>query len=370
MLTKISYENFKCFISESFKLESLNVFCGTNSAGKSSVLQGLLLLLQNQNSILESLFLDKEEIPKFSMNGSLVSLGSQKSILNFEAKNDDVSIGIETNDQLVNIILKGKSWQLDKNSRKEIKDNPLLSFFSEKVSYLKTARISPERTYDLSEVDIMNNSIGTEGQYTAHYLAENRLEKLKNMKLKHPESSTDYLLENVSKWMNEISKGIELSAKIIPEATKAVLNFNYEIEGIKTHDIDAPNVGYGITHVLPVITLILKASPGDTLIIENPESQLHPSAQVRLGRLISLAAMSGVQLLIETHSDHIINSLRVSCKEKVVSPEKVHIYYLSKSESSLSSNVKFIKMDNEGSISSWPIGFFDEWEKQLDKLIW
>lgn len=95
------------------------------------------------------------------------------------------------------------------------------------------------------------------------------------------------------------------------------------------------NVGFGVTYTLPIIVAILSAKVDDLIIIENPESHLHPKAQSILGKLFAIAANAGVQIIIESHSDHILNSLRVCVKNKIISNESVAIYYFERKPDSI-----------------------------------
>ncbi|MCR2307254.1 AAA family ATPase, partial [Salmonella enterica] len=64
------------------------------------------------------------------------------------------------------------------------------------------------------------------------------------------------------------------------------------------------------------------------LIIENPESHLHPAGQSLMGKLCSIAANNGVQLIVESHSDHFLNGIRVAVKQKVVAADDVKVFFL------------------------------------------
>jgi predicted ATPase len=131
------------------------------------------------------------------------------------------------------------------------------------------------------------------------------------------------------------------------------------------------NVGFGLTYVLPVVTAVLFASPGDLLIIENPESHLHPQGQARLGKLFAQAAENGVQLFIETHSDHVLNGVRVATKQKIISPENVGLFFFVRDFESDEHKTEIIQpfIDENGRIDKRPKGFFDEWGNQLDELM-
>ena len=120
-----------------------------------------------------------------------------------------------------------------------------------------------------------------------------------------------------------------------------------------------------------MIVAPLNAKPGDLLIIENPEAHLHPSAQSKIGMLLALAAQNGVQVIVETHSDHVINGIRVMVKGheaygKVESDiTKIHFFHQNDNEVGR----RVLTVGPTGKLSGWPKGFFDEWEKNLRTLI-
>ena len=66
---------------------------------------------------------------------------------------------------------------------------------------------------------------------------------------------------------------------------------------------------------------------GELIVIENPETHLHPKGQANLAKLIALVAEQGVQIIIETHSDHIINGLRVATKQKFIKPNNSKVLF-------------------------------------------
>ena len=113
------------------------------------------------------------------------------------------------------------------------------------------------------------------------------------------------------------------------------LKYTYTYGDRTTQDFSPLNVGFGLTYSLPIIVAILKANPNDLIIIENPESHLHPKAQSKLAELFALASSIGIQLIIETHSDHILNGIRVATKKGLINSEQTKIYYLSKEENKL-----------------------------------
>jgi predicted ATPase len=198
----------------------------------------------------------------------------------------------------------------------------------------------------------------------------NRHQSLKINKLIHPSSKTNQLLENVSLWLGEISNGIDISAKVYNELQQVNLTYNYIYGDNKSNEFTPLNVGFGITYVLPIIVAVLKSKPDDLLIIENPESHLHPAGQSKIAELCAIASSQGVQIIIETHSDHFLNGIRVATKKEILKPESSQIYYFRKEKNELETKIDKLNIDKNGKIDEWPIGFFDEWDNKLDELLW
>ena len=82
------------------------------------------------------------------------------------------------------------------------------------------------------------------------------------------------------------------------------------------------NVGFGITYALPIVVSALSARPGSLLIVENPEAHLHPRGQVKMGELLCQASEAGIQVLIETHSDHVLNGIRLAVRDSQSRPRE------------------------------------------------
>jgi predicted ATPase len=135
--------------------------------------------------------------------------------------------------------------------------------------------------------------------------------------------------------------------------------------GLFSKPVPATHVGFGLTHVLPIVLSVLASQPGDMVIIENPEAHLHPAAQTRLVGFLARAAASGVQIVVETHSDHVLNSLRVAVKQRVILSEQISLNFFSASEPR---HVR-IPMGQHGELKNWPHGFFDEYDHALKKLL-
>jgi predicted ATPase len=138
---------------------------------------------------------------------------------------------------------------------------------------------------------------------------------------------------------------------------------------VKTEPQRATNVGFGLTYSLPIIVACLAAEPGSLLLIENPEAHLHPRAQAVLGRLLAQTVSNGVQVVVETHSDHVLNAVRLAVKSRDVPNANVLVHFLSRASFDLQPTLSSLAIGDDGMIETWPAGFFDEFDHALDELL-
>lgn len=369
-INKLAIKNFKSLQDVELELGNLTLLAGINSSGKSSFIQALLLLKENKNTLIS---LKQSRLQGIELNTSLNTgeyseLGNKQQLLSYNASDDNIYFSLYTCDKEFQFLIETKSNFDIKQSKG---DSEALDIFNDSCfCYLKTDRATPANDFPYSEDKINHDLIGLQGEYTAHYLTVKKHQKLEIEALKHPSSVTEQLLENVSMWLREISEGVSISATPYPELERVSLSYQYEYGGNTTSHLSPLNVGFGLTYVLPVIVSILKSKPGDLIIIENPESHLHPKGQAKIAELCAIAANNDVQVIIETHSDHFLNGLRVATKNKVISAEKSQIYYFYKKPDKLNTHARNINIDANGKLTDWPAGFFDEWDNQMDKLLW
>jgi len=363
-IEKVRVKNFKSLRDIEIDLKGLTLITGVNNSGKSSFIQSLLLLKQNEEK-----FYSLRGNKLANINDKFVRLGNKKDILYEEAYNEDIEISVISHKTSHSLIFSSDDLQIKQS--KILPEENTFNIFYEDFQYISTDRIPPAISYTLSDEDIEKGLIGIQGEFVAHYLAQNSHMKLNIMELKHPDSITKQLLENVSLWLGEISQGIRVNAKIYDELQQVNLTYSYIYGKDKTREYAPLNVGFGITYSLPIIVAILKAKKGDLLIIENPESHLHPSGQAKIAKLIALAVENGLQVIVESHSDHFLNAIRVATKQKLISPNNSRIYYFDKRHDSIETIVNKLSIDKNGKINeNWPAGFFDEYEKLLDELLW
>ena len=96
--------------------------------------------------------------------------------------------------------------------------------------------------------------------------------------------------------------------------------------------------------------------------MENPEIHLHPAGQALMGQFMADVARAGMQVLVETHSDHVLNGIRRSVKAGRLAADRVVIHFF-RPRSEDRSQVVSPAMDGSGNIDSWPEGFFDQFDK-------
>lgn len=132
--------------------------------------------------------------------------------------------------------------------------------------------------------------------------------------------------------------------------------------------IDAMNTGFGISYVLAVLIAILSAHPGALILIENPEAHIHPAAQAALMKLIAMAAGQDVQIILETHSDHIINGALVAQKTGLLEAERLQMYYFDRNRETLNAEAIPLKVGRNGRIKDAPAGFFDQMRIDMETL--
>lgn len=388
MLTHLRLENFKSFRQLDLPLRPLTLLSGLNGMGKSTVLQALLMLRQ---SFLDWPFLDPGTVRgfleerhrewfKIRLNGSYIQLGSVHDVLCRLASSDHILIGLEGDE-----LPKGFQLRFEPDTgRHYYSVNPVMfefiqhgayyslsqysSVLSSNFRYLQAERLGPRTTFQTREG--VPFDLGCAGEYTAQFLNYWSLEADKPLvvqkQLRHTKSLSSNLSTQVAAWMGEVSPGAKMETQPVEGTDLIRLRF-----GFGDSDMFRPsNVGFGMTYTLPVVTALVAAQSGQLILLENPEAHLHPRGQVTMGNLIARAASSGVQVLLETHSDHVLNGIRIAARQGLISANDVALHFFQRDESSnYSSTVVSPRLSSNGRLDFWPDGFFDEWDKSLDALI-
>jgi len=376
MIKYIHIQNFKSLKNLRMKPANLNLCFGINGMGKSSFLQALLLLRQSKlKGTLNNkglLLNDKDLISIGTGKDAFYQSAGKDEFIQFEilAQNNmryKWSFGFEPTTDILPLKVE-HILNFDEFANLET-----ISLFNNHFQYLTAEHYGPQKLYPKSELEVkQNRNIGTKGEYSVHYLSVfGQSEKIKFANLHHPKASSNNLLHQTTAWLSEISPGTKLVIEDVKGVDLLKLGIQFESKTGFTNEFSPHNVGFGILYVLPVIVSLLKAEPGALLFIENPESHLHPKGQSAIGRLMALAAHNGVQIFCESHSDHIVNSARVSVKAKELNNENLAIYYFDRNitDDEHKTRMTEIFVDHKGELSDYPIGLLDEWSNLLMHLI-
>lgn len=211
--------------------------------------------------------------------------------------------------------------------------------------------------------------LGPSGEFTAHFLSVWGEEPIPNSTLAHPAAISLTLRHQVEAWLGEISPGTQINLTPNAGTDTITLQFAFMIDKVRSNWYRSTNVGYGITYALPILVAVLSSTPGSLLLIENPEAHLHPKGQAQMGDLLARAASGGVQIVVETHSDHVLNGIRVAVHDGKIRPDDVKLHYFQRRKEDGQSQVISPHIDQDGRIDTWPDGFFDEWDKNLEALL-
>lgn len=381
MLCKIDLKHFKCFENLSLDCNSLNLLCGLNGMGKSSVIQALLALRQ-------SFEIGELSAGRLVLDGELADLGTGLDILFEDAQQDVVGFTLQDKNTAEIFDLKfdikrasdlkfGYSSAANQlNASEDSLDNLTKCFSSEgwqnvppfggRLVYVTAERIGPRKQYPLSTVLARRGDFGMSSTFAWNYLIEHQDRRLDQDDPRYVEDRPR-LIDLVNLWLQDVSPGASLHLEPIRKADALIPGFSFDNpEDIPSNRYRATNVGFGLSYVLPVILALLSES-GTLCLIENPEAHLHPRGQTKLAELTVRAAKAGVQSFIETHSDHFMDGVRIAVRDGLIAPEEVAFHYFERN--GIKAFVSTPKIDRDGRLSQWPSGFFDQHEENLMKLL-
>ncbi len=241
------------------------------------------------------------------------------------------------------------------------------------INYLGPLRTPAERYY-ITTFDI-NPDLDATGKFLPYVLGNIVEEpKVVNVSPGEKTSDTESLSTALSKWLRyfrtgDTNKGLRNRNEIRTNTFKGVL-VELAIKSIVEGDIyPLADSGFGYSQVLPIIVKGLLLKPGRTLIVEQPELHLNPSLQVRLAEFFVAMIHAGKHIIIETHSEHIVNTVRVLAAEDVSGDiaTTAEIFYFD-----IKQGVPFIhklSIKPDGSVPEWPINFFGEAASLTGRLL-
>jgi predicted ATPase len=229
------------------------------------------------------------------------------------------------------------------------------------LSYLGPLRTKADRLYSWAGIE--PESVGYDGKSTVAAILAARGRRRMNLGLKKATKSFEEMIAYQLKQMNLIE---EMTVK---EISKKRQEYEVKVKAKGAIDwVDLPDVGFGISQVLPVLVQCFYAPQNAIILMEQPEIHLHPSAQSALADVMIDVIKSrengtdrGVQLIIETHSEHFLRRLQRRVAEGVLEPKDIAAYFADITQTP--AQLKPLDVDLYGNILNWPDNFFgDEME--------
>jgi len=376
MLRDLRLTGFKSFENLHLPLGALTVLSGTNGGGKSSVIQALVLMSQTVD--------EQEWGTALLLNGPDLSLGAAVDALNQASTRNQLAIGASAEKEEI-------LWTFEAEDRKALSLNLQSVVWNEQklalngpirwllpasraesssivrafrqLSWISAERSGPRELLPL--LDKHNHArVGARGELAAGLLYWRQTQQVAEPLRMNDEPPT--LFHQVRAWMRYFFPGCDLRILPIEGASYITLRLRSDSRA----EFQRPqNVGFGLTQLFPVLVAILSASPGDILLLENPEVHLHPRAQQEIGFLIARLAASGVQVLVETHSDHVLNGIRLAVKNEQIGPSSLAVHFFTRSPSDGKTTIISPGVDADGRLDAWPEGFFDQFDRALAALL-
>lgn len=420
MLTHLKLENFKIWRSTGpVRLAPITLLLGTNSSGKSSLIQSLLLIRQTV----------KGDDPSLDLNlgnpdaGDSVTLGQFKDVLcRHGAATESIAanqVGIEfrwseTGNASESAIFsaryrKGKSGSAELEFLRLGKDGQGFSVQRRRPGIYRltlgnqakplgqSPDFRPERSFAFSAATLnrlgqqaeairpvgpalleelgriiylgpvrrlaqrdyvwagrIPQHIGDDGAKAIDALIASGVAYQSAQKRKQATPNEAQLFEQAIHWLEKMNLAEGLSVRALGGSARYELLIEQHGEAVNIRD-----VGVGVSQVIPVVVAALFAKPGHIVIIEEPESHLHPLAQSILAELFSQVSRErGVQFILETHSEHLFRRMQTLIAKQLVTPKDAAMYFVERADKT--ARMRPLELDDLGRVKNWPEGFFGD----------
>lgn len=230
------------------------------------------------------------------------------------------------------------------------------------LQYLGPLRESPQVLYNPGPSRI---DLGTKGEYTAAVLHAHQNRKYM-VPLPDGSVRNTRLGEALNLWLVELGLADEAKA-----TDRGRLGIGLTVSPVGSgKDVDLTSVGVGVSQVLPVLLLCLLARRGSVVLMEQPELHLHPAMQLRLADFLLACAKSGRQIIIETHSEHLVNRLRLHVAQDETSTTSDHVQLLFAEQENGVTSYRTSQINPLGGLSEdWPKGFLDVGSDEAGQLL-
>jgi predicted ATPase len=356
MIHELQVHGFKRFAHQVFGMSPLTVLAGMNGGGKTSVVHSLLLMREAT----------RRGDQLVELNGPYgLELGTFGDIQNWDAP------------ELMRLQLTEQSgtkytWELLGEQTAlyaEVKQEPPVAPVAFRqdgrmFQYLSAERIGPRSILGSAALPSNLLEVGTRGEYSAQVLyALDSYTVDESRRCIGAKADDAALLKfEAERWLSRIARPTQIDTETLAGTAVTALRFRSPGEDW----VRPPNMGFGVTYALPVILAGLTAGSDGLLIVENPEAHLHPTGQSQMGHFLATIAAAGVQVLVETHSDHVLNGIRRAIGEYRILPASqatVHFF-----DGDSSSSPQTLAFTETGGIDTWPPGFFDQFQLDIAAL--
>lgn len=376
-MKKIELKNFKCFNNASIPLNGLTLLTGANGAGKSSVIQAFTLLRRtiehcakwnDKDKRYEYLTNSETNNLNVELNGAYcLALGTSAQVLPINSNEDFVEIKFIDGESYLSV-----TYEIENENKLHITPNEVQNtfgneskLFAQEFFYLNAERIGPRISQGVKFYDYPN--VGWQGEFAAQILGDTEFTQtfVVDENRRAVETESPRIEQQTKAWMNFVLPGFDINADYKEELLSAQIRVDSSFT--RGNPVLATNVGFGISYVLPIVVTGLLAPKGCFMIVENPEAHLHPSAQSRIGRFLATIAKAGVNVIVETHSDHVINGIQIAAVKNEINSSLVTINYFRPKEQQ--PECVSISLNEKGELSEWPEGFFDQTQIDFAQLI-
>lgn len=378
MIRSVHLTNFKCFQEEQIPLNRLTVLSGGNGVGKSSVIQSLLLLRQtiDRTRVLTEVVSTADgmrALLSIKLNDEYrLSLGNSATLTNADIESDIIVLGVsgDGSDPVLCRFEASNTKPTTSIACIEVHGDLLacadaFPIFQQDFHYLVAERVGPRDLQPMADQSFI--STGFAGEFTAFAIARAEAEGRMVAERLCVVAESSLFRVQLEAWMGQLVPGAQIFTTPHPDLNRVQMAIGRR--GATAKALPPANTGFGISYALPVVVSGLLASPGSMLIVENPEAHLHPSAQTAIGIFLASVASAGVQVLVETHSENVLNGVRLAALRDIIPHDDASFMFLSLREGPGQPILHPITMDKAAELTSWPPGFFDQQGADLAEMM-
>lgn len=221
-----------------------------------------------------------------------------------------------------------------------------------RIIYLGPVRRMAQRDYVWA--GRMPAHIGDDGAKAVDALIASGVARALAMKRNHAQPLEAQLFEQTIYWLKEMNLADGLAIRALGDSARYELMIENDGQASNLKD-----VGVGVSQVIPVIVAALFAQPGHIVIVEEPESHLHPLAQSRLAELLATVSHErNVQFLVETHSEHLFRRMQTLIAKQRIKPNDAAMYFIERE--GRQAKLRELVPNKFGAIANWPDKFFGD----------